>query len=83
VIPALSSFSPNLGQGRDHRDSQRQRLHRGHLRDVQRRRGTVQRDLLFPDHRHSPAGATTGPIAVTTVGGTGVSQASFSVRGHH
>jgi len=30
-----------------------------------------------------PAGATTGPIAVTTVGGTGISQSSFSVRGHH
>jgi uncharacterized protein (TIGR03437 family) len=30
-----------------------------------------------------PAGATTGPIAVTTAGGTGVSQSSFSVRGHH
>ena len=30
-----------------------------------------------------PAGATTGPIAVTTAGGTGASQASFSVRGHH
>jgi hypothetical protein len=30
-----------------------------------------------------PAGATTGPIAVTTAGGTGASQAAFSVRGHH
>ena len=30
-----------------------------------------------------PAGATTGPVAVTTVGGTGVSRSSFSVRGHH
>ena len=30
-----------------------------------------------------PTGAATGPIAVTTSGGTGVSQASFSVHGHH
>ena len=30
-----------------------------------------------------PAAASTGPIAVMTPGGTGVSPASFSVHGHH
>ena len=30
-----------------------------------------------------PSAATSGPIAVTTGGGTGVSQSSFSVRRHH
>lgn len=30
-----------------------------------------------------PSGATTGPIAVTTAGGTGISASSFGVRGHH
>jgi hypothetical protein len=83
VMPALSSFSPTSGKA-------------GTIVTISGSAFTGATSVTFngvaaPFSVTSysqitatlPAGATTGPIAVTTVGGTGVSQASFSVRGHH
>jgi len=83
VIPAVSSFSPTSGKA-------------GTIVTISGSAFTGATSVTFngvaaPFSANSyaqltatvPAGATTGPIAVTTVGGTGVSQSSFSVRGHH
>jgi uncharacterized protein (TIGR03437 family) len=83
VIPAVSSFSPTSGKA-------------GTIVTISGSAFTGATSVTFngvaaPFSANSysqltatvPAGATTGPIAVTTVGGTGVSQSLFSVRGHH
>ena len=82
VIPALSSFSPTSGKA-------------GTIVTISGSAFTGATSVTFNGAAAPfsvtaysqitatvPAGATTGPIAVTTVGGTGESQASFSVRGH-
>ena len=83
VIPAVSSFSPTSGKA-------------GTIVTISGSAFTGATSVTFNGvaapfsvssysqiTATAPAGATTGPIAVTTVGGTGVSQSSFSVRGHH
>jgi len=81
VAPTITSFTPSSGRVGTSVTISGRELHGGNGGDVQRERGdfTVTSDTAI--QTTVPAGATTGPLSVTTPAGTALSASKLHVDG--